>query len=500
MTVETNTAVTQTAGRNPQASPVVAHRLELNFVFLAAGEIVAKGCTFFVFGYLARILGPERYGSLEFVLAIMVLFSLVVDFGLGHYGTREIARNGKAQEHFREITGLRLMLAAAAYAALLILVFTLNKTAEIKQLLAVFGISLFAGPLLLQWFFQAHDQMAFAAMASMARQLSFAGLVLLFFRAHTPLLTIGVIECISVLTVGAFCLALMHFRMSIPIEWPVLRWKPALQRHWHHVLPIGLNELAWASMWYFATVMLGFLFTDQSLGWFGAAHRVLMALHTFVFLYFFNLLPSISRCAGQPHETLRALMKRSVGLTAWTSLYSALLLTLFSGFVMTRAFGGKFSGGALSLSVLVWMLPVAMLSGHHRFTLIAYGEQSRLLRSTLISAVVAIACGVTLVPIFGSIGAASALLIANLTNLVLVHWEVARSVAPIPFAAELIVPGIGLLLLVGIHALVGNIWFTAALATLGYAIFIIRNYGRYAIQAIKLARKSADLSQESFVA
>ena len=37
-----------------------------------------------------------------------------------------------------------------------------------------------------------------------------------------------------------------------------------------------------------------------------------MALHTFVWLYFFNLLPSISRCVGQPREYLQGLMSRSI--------------------------------------------------------------------------------------------------------------------------------------------------------------------------------------------
>ena len=65
--------------------------------------------------------------------------------------------------------------------------------------------------------------------------------------------------------------------------------------HLKEASPIGLTELAWAFMWYFCTVLLGLIFSDATLGWFGASPRALMALHSFVWLYFFNVLPSISR-------------------------------------------------------------------------------------------------------------------------------------------------------------------------------------------------------------
>ena len=38
-----------------------------------------------------------------------------------------------------------------------------NKSAEVKILLALYGVSLLGGPFLLQWFFQAHDQMHWVA-------------------------------------------------------------------------------------------------------------------------------------------------------------------------------------------------------------------------------------------------------------------------------------------------------------------------------------------------
>src|SRR5262249_46498486 len=155
----------------------------INFAFLAVGEMVSKVLTFFAFSYLARLLGPARYGGLEFTLAVMVFFTLPVDLGLGAYGAREIAKNRKsAPKLLREITDLRLLLAICSLAALTVFIVLSNKSQEVKLLLGMYGASLLIYPVLLQWFFQGHELMHWVAVASMTRQGVFAGLIFLFCR------------------------------------------------------------------------------------------------------------------------------------------------------------------------------------------------------------------------------------------------------------------------------------------------------------------------------
>jgi inosine-uridine nucleoside N-ribohydrolase len=44
-------------------------RLALNYILLTSGEFVSKLLALAAFMYLGRVLGPQRYGSLEFTLA-----------------------------------------------------------------------------------------------------------------------------------------------------------------------------------------------------------------------------------------------------------------------------------------------------------------------------------------------------------------------------------------------------------------------------------------------
>jgi O-antigen/teichoic acid export membrane protein len=481
-----------------QAAPVAPaaepRRLAINFLYLSAGEFTAKLLTFATFSYLARVLGPLDYGSVEFTLAVMVFFTLPIDLGLSWYGAREIARDpGMAPSLLHEITGLRMILTACSMLGLVIFIVVLQKSIELKILLALYGLSLLGVPFLSQWFFQAHDQMHWVGIASIVRQAGFAGLVFLTCRRGTPLLYIGLIECASVVAVAVFCIYVVRFRMRFAWPWPDLH-VTRLMGHLREASPIGLTEFAWAFMWYFCTVLLGFISSDWSLGWFGASHRVIMALHTFVYLYFFNLLPSISRCVMVPHAQLSALMDRSVRFAAWTGLFVAAVLTATAPWLLTLIYGSKFRGASDSFSILAWMLPMAMLSGHHRYILIAYNCQKRLLYCTALSAAATVIFGFALVPVFRGPGAAWTILISTAINFVLVYISVRRLVIEIPVHRQLAMPLLALVISTIFYLALAkwNVWIALLGAFALYVACLARSDGPQLAEFLRtIVRKPA---------
>ena len=451
----------------PTAEP---KRLAVNFAYLSAGEMTAKLLTFASFSFLAHGLGPANYGILEFTLAVMTFFTLPADLGLSWYGAREVARNpARGPRLLHEITGLRFALTLCSMAGLLIFILVIHKSYEQKELLGIYCVSLLATPFLLQWFFQAYDRMVWVAGATIVRQIGFAGLVFLCCRGGYSLLWVGFAECISVTCIATYCIFLTRYGLGAPWPWPDLHLG-RLMGHIRESLPIGLSELSWAFMWYFCTVLLGLFYPDKSLCWFGASHRTVMAMHTFVALYFFNLLPSIARCVGRPDSQLLKLMDRSVRFVAWTGLYAAAALSVLGPWVLQLLYGKPFRAGSGTFAILVWMLPIAMLSGHHRYTLLAYNRQLRLLWCMIASAVTAVVAGLVLTPIYGGSGAACALIIANALNLVLVYFSVSKLIVTVPLWPQIRVPVAALLsgALIFFALMRWNLFGALAIASLWY--------------------------------
>ncbi len=448
------------AGRSPIPPPLAGNSaagispraLTVNYFLLSGGELLSKLAAFFAFTRLGRVLGAARYGSIEFAIALIVLFSWPVAFGLEEYGSREIARRRHAGLPNQlalayEIAVLRLLLAVTSLAVLAGVIWILPRSPEDKQLLAMYGASLLLLPWLTHWFFQGCDDMAWSGFLSIARNSTFAVLVLVFFNANRPLYHVGIYECtaVAVTALAGFWGLHRRFRLSPP--------RISLRRHlWPHLTaaaPIGFATLSSIALWYLPTLVLGLRAEPRVLGEFGVAHRITISLHTFVWLYFVNLLPSLTR-AAQDRRGLPDLLNASLTVSSWGALLVALLGIIAAGPLVDRSYGAGFHSAVPVLATLIMIIPIMMISGHYRYLLVAAGQQEWLMRWSLLAAGVTLITAV-LASRVGSLGAACAILAGGLVQLVLTYRAVCRHVVDLPFWTPLARPCLAYCVAVGLN-------------------------------------------------
>ena len=171
-------------------------------------------------------------------------------------------------------------------------------------------------PGLLPGIFQGLDRMQYVAIASVIRWTVFAAGVFAFVRSPQQVWIVPLVEGGAIGVLVVYYLATFR-RCFGSLRQPIDR-ASALSMY-RQALPIGASELVWAVKFYFATIWLAILVGGPGVGWFGAAHRVMVSLHTFVWLYFFNLLPSLSR--GQLY---------SISLHSYTTSDPDLLQQIYS--------------------------------------------------------------------------------------------------------------------------------------------------------------------------
>jgi O-antigen/teichoic acid export membrane protein len=248
-------------------------------------------------------------------------------------------------------------------------------------------------------------------------------------------------------------------------------------------------------------VILGLALGDSSVGWFGAAHRATLALHTFVWWYFFNLLPAMSRTVAQPRQEIERLMSRSLGITAWAGLGTTLAFTLLSRQLLGLAYGGDFAQGGPLLAMLVWVIPVAALSGHYRHLLLAYDLQGLMLAWTTAGAIVACALTWSLTPELGAMAGSVGVVAGNIALLVLSWWTTRKRICKIGFLRPLGAPAAAFLASLAALLLETNRWIEAALASAIYAgmfCWLRRDLAAEALsRASRLLRLNAGVAQET---
>lgn len=422
-------------------------KLAANYVILSGAEFISKLLAAVALAFLARVLGPASYGSLEFAIAIYFISYLFVDSGLSYIGAREMAKD----EHllpglFVHITLARTILAVVAFALLAAMSAVINQPREVKTLILLYGLVLFILPWLTRWVFQGRDMMQYVALASLTRWSVFAGLVFLLVHRPEQVWLVPVIEGAAQISVVVILLAILIHFFGFPKKRISLSQSISLYRK---AVPIGASEVVWAIKMYFATILLGFVIGGAELGWFTAAHRIVIALHAFVWLYFYNMLPSISRASQQAVGVLLKLMKVSIQVTAWAGIFLAVYGVLFAELGIRIIFGPSYQGAVRIFSVLIWVIPLALMSGHFRYTLIGYDQQKYEFFSAAIGASVNILLNLILVRQFGLFGAAISLVISEAVIWLAAYVFVNRTVTRIPVIVYIWKPFLGGIILSG---------------------------------------------------
>ena len=103
-------------------------------------------------------------------------------------------------------------------------------------------------------------------------------------------------------------------------------------------------------------------------------------------------------------------MERSQTAVAWGGVFAALLVTVLSPQFLTLAYGTAYENAAAPFSVLIWAAPIALISGHYRYALVAYNLQKWLLYWTALSALAGALAGPLLIGRYGPLGAAVAVI------------------------------------------------------------------------------------------
>jgi O-antigen/teichoic acid export membrane protein len=409
--------------------------LARNLSILVAGDLLGRLLVAVAYIHLARALQPAFFGANELALAVVMVLSLVVDLGLKTLGAREVAR---APDGFTGLASrvvlLEGLVATGVYGLLLLALWRLRLDATMQWLLAGYGLTLFAYPLIVNWVFQGRNEMVWVAIPQFLRQALFAVLALLLVQVPGHVLRLPVFELAGAWLAVAVNLAAFR-RIGGRL---VLGMSQRMDRRLLvDALPIAASNLIWALRMYLPLILLGVVAGNAAAGTFAAPHRAMMVLQAIVVLYLNNLFPTMSQVAksqvsqtGRVASALSQLVRRSMLLVLTPVVVLALATTLAAPVLVGWLLGGSAAWQASIpvLSLLIWLMPVLVARGHGYFALIALGRQRQEMWCSVAGVLVLLVLLVGLAPRAGAVGTAWAMLISELCATALIWW-VLRGVA-----------------------------------------------------------------------
>ncbi|NPV54706.1 MAG: flippase [Firmicutes bacterium] len=382
-----------------------------NLINLLIATLITESIGFIVVAYLARKLTTVGFGRLAFAQAILSYFILLGDFGLNLFGTREVARNrGNIQKIVNGVVTLQGTLSTIAAGLMVLFASLIPRPPEDKALIMLYSITIILTGISIDWVFRGLERMAIVACSRIIRALIYSGLVFLLVREQSDILKVPLYAIIS----AALAVAVMAAIYIKKCGWIRPYFNVEFSRY---ALKIGIPfffSIVLIRIYYnLDTVMLGFMKTDEMVGLYNAAYKIILVILGLGGLLQEALFPLSARYFKESQEKLKILLNISEKIYITLALPIGVGGTLLAKPILVLIYGSSYDGATMPFQILLWTVIVIFFTLTFGLALMTCDQERVYMLCVGCGALVNIVLNLMLIPSFGMAGAAIATLISE---------------------------------------------------------------------------------------
>lgn len=364
--------------------------------------------------WMARYLGPQRFGLLSFAMAFVSLFGAIASFGLQEIVVRDIVR----EPSFRDVTlgsalfirtlgGLGVFLLASVS-----ILFIRPNESTTKIMVALLGfIMVFKATEVVKYWFESQLQAKFNVLIEGTAFLAFGLVKVVLILTKAPLLAF-----VWAIFGESFVVSLGFLFVYIKVEGKLRAWKLRLGRVKGLVLdswPLLLSGLAITFYMSIDQVMLGKMVGDGGVGVYSAAVRVSEVWYFLPVAVTASVFPALIRAKQKSPTIYDRRLQHLFDSMVLISVGIALPMTFLSNWIIVTFFGAAFKDAGPVLSIHIWASVFVFLGVASSKWFIIENLQKLTLTRTIWGGVANVAINLVLIPKYGALGAAWATLISQ---------------------------------------------------------------------------------------
>jgi len=384
-------------------------------VLLAISQVFFPLITF---PYLARTLGPEHVGVLNFAESIAKYFVMLAALGIPIYGIREIAKvQNELKERtkiFAEIFTINLICTLGLSFIFLAAVFFIPQLNKEKVLfywtIAYFIFQVFY----LEWFFNGMNQFKFIAIRQFIIRFFFIIFVFILIKSQLDYVNYMRMQFgLSVL------LAIINFNnLSKHIALNKASFSNLdLRKHIKPLLYIFLTIFSISIYFSLDTILLGFLANNESVGYYSTAlklNKLIIAVFGAVTVAIFPSL--INLYHSQQIEKFRELIRQVFFVLVSLSIPAIVIFISCAKEIVHVLFSQNFDRSILPLQITAPLILIVSLSSIFGFQVLsALAKDRQILYSAIIGMLVSVVLSILLVPSLMEVGEAITILVTELS-------------------------------------------------------------------------------------
>jgi len=325
-----------------------------NTSWLMGHRILSMIVALFVGVYVARYLGPERFGLLSYAMSFVGLFTALATLGLDGIMVRELVKTPERRDEllgtaFWLKTGGAILMWMGIVAAI---PFTHNDT-QTNILIAIIAIGvIFQAFNVIDFNYQAEVKSKYVVYAQLASLVISSVIKLVFVWFAAPLVWFACVFLLDAV-VHAVGLTAMYLKNTGRIWYWKWRWeiaKELLRDSW----PLILSGMVISIYMKIDQIMIKEMLGAEQVGHYAAAVRLSEAWYFVPMAITSSVFPAIINAKKQSEELYYQRLQKLYDLMVWLAVAIALPTTFLAPWVIRVLYGEAFSPAAGVLSIHIW--------------------------------------------------------------------------------------------------------------------------------------------------
>ena len=367
--------------------------------------------------WVARHLGPDRFGELSYAISFAGLFGSLAYLGLDGLVTREIVKAHADDAESASILGTAAVMrfggavAGAVLATLAALAIGGPDGGRRAALVALISVgTLFNALDCIDFYYQARLQAKYTALARMVSLAAGACIRVLLIVARAPLWAFAAAVAVDSALRGT-TLSLVYRRNGGRIRAWVFQ-RPRARALFAESWPLMLSAAAASVYLKIDQIMLGLMRDERAVGIYAAAARMSEIWYFIPAAIAASLLPAIVLMRSQDLPRYRRRVQRSFNLLLALGITVAVAVALVAQPAVRLLYGEEYAGAGRILLIHVFACPAVFVGNVLSKWLLAEGKTWFSLTRHGLGAVTNVVLNLLLIPRFGGMGAAIATVVA----------------------------------------------------------------------------------------
>lgn len=388
--------------------------ITLNFIMNAILTMSSFIFPLITFPYVSRVLGPVGTGKVSFATSIISYFAMFAQLGIPTYGIRACAKVRDNKEELsrtvQELVIINGIMSVLTYIVFFAALFFVPKMAQDKTLFLICSSTIFFNLIGMEWLYKGLEQYSYITIRSIIFKLLALILMFVFVKQEQDYVIYGAITIVAAVGSNIFNLINVHRYVSLK---PVGGYH--LKKHLKAVSIFLAMSVATTVYTHLDTAMLGFMKSDEEVGYYNAAVRIKTILVSLVTSLGTVLLPRASYYMqnGLKEEFLK-ISKKALNFVWVVAPPMMLYLMLFAQEGIYFLSGDQYANSILPMQII---MPTLLFIGLTNIMgiqmLVPMGREKTVLYSEIAGAIVDLVLNAILIPKMGAAGAAIGTLVAE---------------------------------------------------------------------------------------